>query len=371
MAKKAQFLPVDNDIETIEFDDYNETITEMERKTADFADSMRDMGASDEILVKRQVGNGKEPMEHVATFQSDEYSYSQLLEHLRNNYGGGLYRIYLRVNGKNKGNSLVRIAETKKPYDNAPSATGEMGSFMSNVLREIRDMQQQLVDVTRQSQSGGLNRSEFLRELMMYKQIFSNDHQPTAGGNLVSQMRELMGLQSDLLQQLPQAGDKDEGFGDLIEKMTPLIETAMSQKPEKQYRNNPVNEKEREKRHMSMRLNQGVKQLLKGAVKKSDPALYAELVLDQLPENIVRQWLNDSDGLAKISNANPQINDHLPWFIELMEHLKAQLDIPSTVSDQYDLTDSNDSATFEAGTVDKNGGDTVSDESPLQPTADT
>ena len=218
MARQAEFLPASAEIvEEFEFQ-RDEPKTERDKKVDDFADAMRELSDNGEVIVKRQTGNGKEPMEHVAVFEPDEYSYSQLVEHLRREYGGGLYRIYLRSGGKNRGNSLIRIAETlNKGVDTRPSIGGEVGSILHTVLERMDRMQQNQPQQTEK---------DFLEKMVIYKQLFSDSK---SSSNPMAQVKETLELMNLLKEGNTIEHDSESGFSKLIESLAPVAAAVMTQ----------------------------------------------------------------------------------------------------------------------------------------------
>ncbi len=57
--------------------------------------------------------------------------------------------------------------------------------------------------------------------------------------------------------------------------------------------------------------------LVKKAAVGSDPTLYAELVLDNVPEHLVRQFLAEGDPVAKLARFDSRVSLHAQWFRDL------------------------------------------------------
>ena len=57
--------------------------------------------------------------------------------------------------------------------------------------------------------------------------------------------------------------------------------------------------------------------LVKKAASGSNPDLYAELVLDNMPEALVRQFLADGDPVAKLARFDKRVSLHEQWFRDL------------------------------------------------------
>lgn len=335
-----------HDIEDIVFESEEKTKTEYETKIDDFANSMRELGTGGEILVKRQTGGGKDPMEHVGYFEPDEYTYGQLVEHLRNTYGGGLYRVYLRIGGKNKGNSLVRIAEKQKG-DVKPTQTGEMGDFMSGVLGQMREMQQQILDLSRENK-GGKTTMETMQEIIAMKQLLeTNQPTPVAQPSLISQMRDLMAIQGEMTGLFGgnDTGNDDDGFSSLLEKATPLFEAALSNPQTRPSQREQETPQQQETSNMNFMVKQGIKRLVGYAMKNADTGSCAEMVIDNLPRKVIKEFIISPDAINKLKAIDANVEKYTAWFLELAEHIKEQMGMPSTVGDEYDdLTSGGDAS---------------------------
>lgn len=356
-SKQAVFIPADDEDVIDVFDTMvNDPTgsTEQQRKLRDVIDDLNDSTDSAELRVYKQSPlGGKSSMALIEVFPPDKFSTTELWEFLRRKYGPGDYRIHVRVNGKLVANKLLEIIPQIKETENVATPAGEMGQFMSRVLDQIAAMQNQIIDMQRGQQSGGFDRGEFIREMIMMKQLFGPSDSGGGGGNMISQMRDFMGLQRDLLDNFPglPAPEKEEGFGDLLEKFTPLVEVALNSRSNESSRPQP-NPQARRTNQMQFLIRAGISQLLKGAIRNADPATYASLVLDQIPsEEMAIQFLGKSDSLTQLQKMEPKIVPYLPWFIEVIEHVKAQLGMPSTVSDQYEDELTGD---IETASVDEN-----------------
>jgi hypothetical protein len=78
---------------------------------------------------------------------------------------------------------------------------------------------------------------------------------------------------------------------------------------------------------MNPMVKQYVSFLVGKAAKGADPDLYADLVLDNVPETLVRQFMDDPDPVAKLAVFDARVAQHAEWFRDLgqacMEALNA------------------------------------------------
>ena len=55
-----------------------------------------------------------------------------------------------------------------------------------------------------------------------------------------------------------------------------------------------------------------------------------------VPENVLSNFIGGPDSVKKLAQIDPRVQQYAPWFIQLGEHIKAMLGMPSTVGDLYE-----------------------------------
>jgi len=295
--------------------------------------------------------------EYIAACTPDEFS----LEGLRDDWGGGEYRIYGRnANGAFLINRTVRIAPPiKKP------ALNDMGQFdLMSVVTRLGEMQTQQMNDFKST----------MLELML------KNNQPVAGdpvtmmtammGAMV-QMKKLTGeaaSQSDNFETLMKGielgkdlggSDGDTGMFDVFKEFIkqtggPLAKLAAAEKISKlrqPARNQapaiapaasaktpaatgplvddpPKGEPEKMNFIFKKVMQKQINGLLSRAAANSDPGLYAEMILDQLPDDYVDKFADfifSDDVMEEMTKLVPDVNKHLGWFIDLRDELREAL----------------------------------------------
>ena len=79
-----------------------------------------------------------------------------------------------------------------------------------------------------------------------------------------------------------------------------------------------------------------LKKLIEKAEKDSDPVLYAEFILDNVPQSMVEQYIAREDLIDYLSSIDSRVNNHKEWFTELRDHIIGVLTTP----DETEETDS-------------------------------
>jgi hypothetical protein len=148
--------------------------------------------------------------------------------------------------------------------------------------------------------------------------------------------------------------EKETGFGDLIEKMTPVIAAAMQAPAQPQVQQKPNPEIARQKQMnmiQKIALKARLEPFIKAAIKKSSPETYAEILIDQLGEETAIQYASDLTTVDQLCAMDQRIADNKEWFIDVIEHAKAQLGLESIHSDLYEQDENDiDSASTIDGT---------------------
>lgn len=65
--------------------------------------------------------------------------------------------------------------------------------------------------------------------------------------------------------------------------------------------------------------------LVQKAEKDSDPVLYAEFILDNVPQSMIEQNIMRDDLIEYASTIDPRVKQHAEWFMELRDHIHGVL----------------------------------------------
>lgn len=332
MARKqtSQLLLNDNerdDTTVIEFFDPTDGAgsTEASDKAEALAEALRESEDSF-ITIHRTLGTGNAPEEFVTRLPADKFDIGQIQSYLVDNYGGGDYRVRLYVRKKLRGNKLISIAN---PIDkHATTPTGDAANILSVVLQRMEAQNKQMMSIisTMNPANAGGSRMEFLQEMMIMKQLFDNGSKSSGVNDLLNAVDALKTLGLNVGGQQPEK--EEDGFMQLLEKMTPVIEAAVSQpRPDDKAKNMNIMQ--------SAILKSRIEPFIRAAAKNSDPAIYADMLCDQLDEATIKQHLTAVGAMDKLMQLDKRLPPLRPWFDQLAEHVKAILGMPSAVSDLY------------------------------------
>lgn len=328
---KGTFLPAVDDVEDVDLDfGHTQTETTNADNKADALVSALREDSTAYVNVLRQTSGGNSPMQFVERIPADKFDHGQLLTYLGATYGGGEYRLMVYARGKLRANKLESIASKLTPEKIQHSPTGEAASILATVLDRIENSNRQMLEMlSRQTQAP--DRSAMLQEMLLYKQLFDNGNKSSGG---IGQIQEAIELVKSLGVSVGGVVEKEEeGFGALLEKMTPLISaavTAPSQRPHPQPQTQQV-----KPMFAEMKIKMFIGQLISAAAKNSNPMTYAELIFDMADENLIKQYITNPQALEILAKKDPRIAQYKPWFDDLVEHVKAQLGLPSRFADLY------------------------------------
>lgn len=338
MTKPADLITAD-DIATFEVvtnQTPNEPDTTQKRKLDELLGELNDSTDNCYVALYRQPNGAKASLILLEQFPVDKYDTFGLWNFLRDNYGPGDYRIHVRENGKLRANNLMTIEAKKTVEKNGPTPVGEASNILNTVLERMERQNNLIMQMMQQQQQPQQSRQDFYQEMLLMKQIFDSGNQNS--GNAMQQLRDSM----DLLKEMGvtingEAKEKEEpGFGDLLEKMTPLITASMGQPQSSENPSKPKPKVDPQK----MMLKAGLASLLNAAQKNSDQITYGEWILDQVPEETVKNYITSDGAFEKLIEIEPRVAQHKQWFLDLGEHVKAQLGLPSKFAELYNSFES-------------------------------
>jgi hypothetical protein len=328
---KAQYIEAD--IQDIEHYEVPATpLTHADIATESLVLALNDVGASASVSIHRQNGNGKEALTFLDSFAPDKFTPDDLLQHIKNTYGSGDYRIHIRENGKLKANRHVSIEAPRIVSRETPG-----NSDLRELVAVIQQQQQQMLAVFREMQSPQNTEDQMIERMLKYKALFGGNQQARGFGEIIETVNglKMLGINVGGIQTEP--AEKEEGFGDILEKMAPIVTAMVQTNNHQQHQPQPhpqPNPQPRKANPMNLALKLGIAMLLKAARNKADTAFYADVVMDQLPEDKIPMLLAPN-ALEQLESVEPKVKEHREWFLDVMEHLKGMNGAPSKYADLY------------------------------------
>lgn len=288
---------------------------------------LSELGGSSNAVVKvERIRDGKRP-EFIDEFPAASFS----LKELQQAYGGAEYVLHgLDAKRQFKFRRTVAIATPAQGTASVP-ATSALDK-LADVMRQGFEQQQILLREVLTARAGvpatdpHTARREILQDLALMKEIMGGGQQQTLGPD---KLLEVMKLGMDVAKDAAGGGEGWESIvGKAIENFGPSIADAIASRqvpappaaishPVGMPPRLPVQPaaQQQPKRGGSMKGYVGF--LVERAREGSDPMLYADLILDVVPEAMIRPLLGDGDPVARLAVIDPRVQQHAQWFREL------------------------------------------------------
>ncbi len=342
----------DGDEETGELDDLIE-VDETEEAQLDALDGMiaEFTGAADTVVNVYRQGDGKN-LSFLFRTNPDEMTGGELMEKCRDNYGTGDYRIHIR-----KGSRLVKNApfsvEAKKEPDPAILQQQNSGMDMTAIfamMQENNNRTMQMFTEAMKAFAGQNNNAPTFDPIAAQTAMIQSvatlkglAEPKDDSKNAVAMLIQGLTLARELGPKDGETNSSDillEGikqFAPAIAQATtmgraarPGNGAALPAPGDEETAGDAARETEMGLRNVLLRQQLGF--LVKQAEGGKNPDLYAELLLDQLGETVVLDFLAKDDALAKLVEINPGVAGQQIWFEKLREAI-LELTAPDTAGD--------------------------------------
>lgn len=285
------------------------------------------------------------------------------LEEIRRKFGGGEYRVRVLGNrGRIKANKRINIEAIQNENINvapvvAVQNTDKLAEIMANGFAQLGLMFQN----QQNHQPPAPNRREMLDELLVFKQLFSgNENQQPAQTDPLTTFLKGVEFAKAVTPREPGATDSDVMMG-LLDKFGPVIANAVLSgnnqqsndnqnvpaipaiplSPAKSIQNeqrintvdsvvtnNPTNNGDDMNVMQTAMLKQSLNFLCMKASSNSDPVLYADLVIDNIPEDQLTVFIGRNDWLSHLAVFEPKVKDYQEWFNQLKQAVTEVLTSP-------------------------------------------
>lgn len=324
-------------VDELEEEEYEETMSDIDRVQAEVGGAAENSFVNAFRLVDKQEV-------YLARYPAKEFT----LDRLRMEYGGGLFRIRGFCprppphNGVRRFMSRdIRIEEPKvaPQADNAilSALAGLQSNFEKTLIGFAQVMQQQQRPVEN-------SRKEMLEEMLMYKKLFGNDSAPIAPvqKDPLDELSKMLDMQQKLQALSGGGGGESSMMPMMLELVKPLIGPVVDQMKQQQQKSAPVtaphpqlaqavNPQSIEAPVPEDEMNQLKtfgKMILSAAKNNADTYTYANLILDNVPDEAIDQLLDDPQWFEKLSASIPEAAQHKPWFEKLHADIKEILTEP-------------------------------------------
>lgn len=324
MVKKAEFIPSEHEtvFEVVHSPQREEQKTDAEARTDFLVDALTEDSEAFVSIYREGLG----PPQYCDRIPADKYDVAELMEYLKKDFGPGDYRVRVYVHKKMKANKLITIAgTTNKEIVPLKNTGGEVNQILGTILQTIQQQNRELVDAIR---GGSSSRREMLEEMMLYKQLFDNG----GNNNSFSQLNETIEFLGKIGLNIGEQKEDDgimgflgsiaEPLGEIVQGVAKSQKTEHAKLPQKQLAKPESKKVIPNPKTILIKKYIGI--LIKGAEKNSEPGMYADLILDQIPEKFVVELyniLNGNDWLKTLVGIDARVQKYASWFTNLRNEI--------------------------------------------------
>lgn len=308
-----------------------------------------------DILIKQAVAEfGGEPGENLSVkiYSIEEGKYDWCFactpadlpvnERIRRDFGGGRYEARLYSGAKIRRRLPFGIREMLKKPDATPAPTNDVAAVVQGISKlgeMIVSMSTGFSQQIAQLQTGAAGPAVTFNPLDMQKSMIDNmvamkmlvgDN--AGGGSNVKDMIDVFRSGVDLAKEVGGEGGGDDMLGflskgtEMITKIANAAATVPTAPPTATpavVHTPPATGSTREQQIAALKVEIG--RLVRVAQRGSAPALYADLILDNVPVPVIESFLTDGNSLEKLAKLDPAVMNHQQWFTELGNEVRAAL----------------------------------------------
>lgn len=330
--------------------------TAEEKSLEDWLDHMKADNADVRIGVHRQSEEGhRGKMPYLFSFTPQEYDYYTLNDKLRDSYNGGHFRLRAYRNGRLFINELMIVEAIEKEtiekefQEKTDNNMLDLFNAMKKQMSESNDrmMQMMMMVMGLDKQNQGRNSTDpnqlmgsMLTNMVQMKELLG------IGGDSQFNPMDMMKTAVDLATKL--SGDNTEDnsssvFKSLIETFGgPIAEMVMKQqlKPVIVNQNdttgnidaNSDQQNTPDQSQLIIMMRQQIQLLINAAQKQSDPGLYVDFIIDNIPDQVLQNFFGN-DPYMSLIRIDPRISKFQPWFTEFSNMMKQELTAKTKATD--------------------------------------
>lgn len=284
-----------------------------------------------------------------------------IMERLRDEYDGGKFFIQIYKNKKRFKQLKVTV---EKPKSNVTTAVVAVKNDMVEMIKAINEQQQQQFNMLKETllqiagkQVTPTDPMAMMASMMGAMMQMKNFLSPAQPENSISPDKMIDVLLKGMEMGKDSGGGSETGFLDIVKELikSPALATALTaaqnvpQLPKARnapaiqnnsQSTNPANLSpgSREEPKMNAVIARNLEMLVSKAEKDADPILYAEFIIDNVPESMIKEHILRDDLIESLSKINPKVTQYKEWFLELRDHIQGVLtgegDEGETVTDE-------------------------------------
>lgn len=356
----SDFVEIEGDVENIT-DLQNDIDDKINALFEEFGGDPQD--SMFKINVKR-VMPGRGELEHCFSCLASELP---VTERIRKNFGAGAYEIWIYKDGKIWRRPKLNIAQPKETLESIAPQNNELSGVFESMIQMQQRQFEEMKAIIVANQPAPVNPMQSMQEMITTMQLMKE----LSGGNVpppptIDPMKQFESSMELAQKMMDMSGGTERSPSDALYKMAETImpvliegaKTETTQKPtEAQSRSvrqtaqpiqnptptqNPTPSPEEKQNMFQMIIKRKLNELVKLAANNNDPELYADVMLDQIPDiylDKLKTFISDPNAINRLAALNPAVNNSLEWF----DAFKARI-IDNFADVEPDLTPGDDTA---------------------------
>ncbi len=320
----------------LESSDIRENISDdMDESEIALNNLISELGGDSETTVNiyKQPGTGKEKLEFLFAIEPQDYRLGPLLEKIRDEYGGGNYRVRVHQNGRILANRAISIAVPLTTNKSA-SDTAQLGGIIERLLDEQRKNTETIISRLENKKP----ELDIISVLGIAKDLFvQNVPVIQQAPDMMEMMQKFIVMQASM-KDLMGANSADNGEANesgvlmkLIDQFGPTLADAAKQEQQtKREASRQINEQINANTKQAEKGNNEMKAQLMMLNKiasndNNDPADYAGMVINAIPDKEqLSEFIMSPDSIDKLVKIYPPIAGNKEWFRELGDVIKVR-----------------------------------------------
>jgi len=326
----------------------NENTAPPEEDDRGLQDILAELSNDDDIemSVWEPPSKGRGPYAYLFQCGLADYTLSELRDYMRDEYGGGVYRIHIRKNGELVANKKLAIGGPKKikppVTTETPKQTSAVPDYIEQILENQNKQFERILNTIHASQSPAIDpialQTSMMDSLIRMKEFIAPPEKTRAPDNPLETMKTFLEI-SNMLNSIK--GGESDPLAEAIKVFGPTIAQAAQTglkptephialgagypkgmtppsagvQPAPPKQNNP---QPKEGHPMKLQLML----LCAGAETDDDPAAYAPIVIQKTPPeglDKLLEFIKSGTAIEELSKIYAPIANYRAWFEELGE----------------------------------------------------
>lgn len=333
-AQQAAAAQPSNDAQDVQFTETPRTsLPEPDVETDDQAllRVLGSLGNDDEamVLIYRQ-GQKYEDQTYIDECPPSEFRLSMLQEEP---YNGGTFRIHVRAAGKAGFLANRKIKVQPKAQKVLPSGPDPIVTALAKMQEQQQLFMKEMAAMMQRPAGVQQSPMDLLMQLKMLKELTGPAVAPSPAMDQIAMMKQVFNMAKEMSELSGGGGEVDPIMRGLEKFALPFLSTMQAHNAQQQQVMQPAapaappppppaaptqTEPAEEDENMMM-LRYYIGQLIAKAAGGSDPGIYADLILDNAPDELIEQYILPEDWQARLVKIEPAVAQHAAWFAKMRD----------------------------------------------------